>query len=163
MDFISGRSRSMCLISVVRVVITAGAITLAGAPLLAKGAPPVNVSRGDLAVHGYDVVAYAANGTAARGRAEFEYRWQNAVWRFVSAAHREEFARAPERYAPQFGGYCAWAVSRGYTADIDPEAWKIVDGKLYLNYSKRVQRMWEQDIRRNVAKAEANWPGVLDK
>ena len=94
---------------------------------------------------------------------EFEYRWQNVIWRFASAAHRDEFSRSPERFAPQFGGYCAWAVSRGYTADIDPEAWRIVDGKLYLNYSKRVQRMWEEDIAGNIAKAHEHWPGVLSK
>ena len=146
-----------------RIVIATSAITLVSASLLARAAPSINVSRGNLAVHGYDVVAYAVTGTAARGHVEFEYRWQNAVWRFVTAAHRDEFARAPERYAPQFGGYCAWAVSRGYTADVDPEAWKIVEGKLYLNYSKRVQRMWEQDIPGNIAKATANWPGALGK
>lgn len=130
--------------------------------LLAQS-PALNVSRGELAVHGYDVVAYATDGAAVRGRSEYEFRWRGAVWRFASAAHRDQFEQQPERYAPQFGGYCAWAVSRGYTADIDPEAWKIVDGKLYLNYSKRVQRMWEQDIARNIAKGLANWPGVLTK
>ena len=130
---------------------------------LSADKPAVNVTRGDLAIKGYDVVAYAAVGHAAPGRPEFEYRWNGAVWRFASAAHREEFATSPERYAPQFGGYCAYAVSRGYTADVDPDAWTIVDGKLYLNYSKRVQRLWEQDISGNIAKAAANWPTVLKK
>jgi hypothetical protein len=69
----------------------------------------------------------------------------------------------PDRFAPQFGGYCDWAVSRGYTADIDPEAWRIIDGKLYLNYCKRVQMMWEQDMRSNIARAMSNRPGVLRK
>lgn len=122
-----------------------------------------NTDRGGLAVHGYDVVAYIVDGVAMRGRADFEYRWQNAVWRFASAAHRDQFAGAPEQFAPQFGGFCAWAVSRGYTADIDPSAWRVVDGKLYLNYSRRVQRMWEQDIAGNIARARDNWPGVLTK
>ena len=90
-------------------------------------------------------------------------KWEDAIWRFETAAHRDAFAASPERFAPQFGGYCAWAVSRGYTADIDPEAWRIVEGKLYLNYSKRVQRMWEQDIAGNIAKGRTNWPGVLAK
>jgi len=68
------------------------------------------------------------------------------------------FAADPAKYAPQFGGYCAWAVSRNYTADIDPAAWKIVGGKLYLNYSKGVQQKWETDVTGNLSKAEANWP-----
>jgi hypothetical protein len=83
-----------------------------------------------------------------------------ATWRFASAEHRDRFAVDPERYAPQYGGYCAWAVSQGYTAKIDPAAWKIVDDKLYLNYSKDVQSQWSSDIPGNIAKADANWPGI---
>ena len=67
----------------------------------------------------------------------------------------------PEKYAPQYGGYCAWAVSQGYTASSDPTAWKIVNGKLYLNYSVGVQRKWSEDIPGNIAKADSNWPNVL--
>jgi hypothetical protein len=73
-----------------------------------------------------------------------------------------KFKADPEKYAPKYGGYCAWAVAQGYTAEIDPEAWKIVGGKLYLNYSKDVQKKWEQDIPGNIEKADQNWPGVLD-
>ena len=65
------------------------------------------------------------------------------------------------KYAPQYGGYCAWAVSRGYTAGIDPDAWKIVNGRLYLNYSLKVQKQWAEDIPGNIAKAEENWPKIL--
>jgi hypothetical protein len=122
-----------------------------------------NVDGKGVAVHGFDVVAYATTAAAVRGHTEFEYRWQGAIWRFASAAHRDAFAASPDRFAPQFGGYCAWAVSRGYTADIDPHAWRIVEGKLYLNYSKRVQRMWEQDLAGNIGKGQANWPGVLSR
>ena len=82
---------------------------------------------------------------------------------FASAEHRERFAADPQRYAPQYGGYCAWAVSQGYTASSDPDAWKIVDKKLYLNYSKDVQKTWEQDVPGNITKADTNWPKVLDK
>ena len=153
----------------VRNAIARRAASLAGLLLIATSAvaaekPPVNAgSRGELAVKGYDVVAYAVDGKPVRGAAEYEHRWNGAIWRFATAEHRDLFAKAPERYAPQFGGYCAWAVSRGYTADIDPEAWRIVDGKLYLNYSKRVQKMWEQDVPGNIAKGVANWPAVLKK
>ena len=98
-----------------------------------------------------------------KGDPRFEYRWKDAVWLFTSRANRARFIKDPERYAPQFGGYCAWAISRGYTADADPEAWRIIDGRLYLIYSKTVQRRWEQDVEGNIAKARANWPSVLDK
>jgi YHS domain-containing protein len=140
------------------------AIAIAAAAVAAAGPkPPVNVSRGELALRGYDAVAYWTEGRPVSGSAEFEHRWNGAVWRFASAANRDAFAKEPARYAPEFGGYCAYAVSRGYTADVDPSAWRIVDGRLYLNYSKRVQGLWEQDIQGNIAKGRANWPGVLDK
>ena len=125
--------------------------------------PALNLTSNGVAVKGYDVVAYETDGAPVKGRVEFEYRWQAAIWRFATAANRDRFAADPGRFAPQFGGYCSWAVSRGYTADVDPEAWRIVDGKLYLNYSRRVQRMWEQDIPGNITKGTANWPGVLSK
>jgi hypothetical protein len=83
-----------------------------------------------------------------------------ATWRFASAEHRDMFAASPEQYAPRYGGYCSYAVSQGHTASIDPEAWKIVDGKLYLNYSKGVQKMWEKDQAGYIGKADANWPGL---
>ena len=128
-----------------------------------RSKPPVNADRQGLAVKGFDVVAYGVAGAAIKGVERFEHRWNGSLWRFSSAANRDRFAQAPEQYAPQFGGYCAYAVSRGYTADIDPQAFRVVDGKLYLNYSKRVQRLWEEDIPGNIRKAQANWPAVLDK
>ena len=87
---------------------------------------------------------------------------RRATWRFSSAANLAAFEADPEAYAPQYGGYCAWAVSQGYTASTDPTAWRIVDGKLYLNYSQGVQRRWEQDIPGNIVKADTNWPKVLE-
>ena len=84
-----------------------------------------------------------------------------ATWRFSTEANRDAFAANPEKYAPQYGGYCAYAVSEGYTASTTPEAWKIVDGKLYLNYSKDVQKIWEQDIPGRIANGDKNWPKVL--
>ena len=145
----------------VRAIIGA-ALVLAAAGLTAAGEKPAVNKTGDTAIKGYDMVAYTT-GTPAKGDPQFGHAWNGATWHFVSAANRDAFAREPERFAPQFGGYCAWAVSRGYTADVDPEAWKIVDGRLYLNYSKSVQRRWEQDIPGNIQKAQANWPGVLAK
>ncbi|NEP76447.1 YHS domain-containing (seleno)protein, partial [Okeania sp. SIO2G5] len=114
-----------------------------------------------VAIDGADPVAYFTESKAVIGSAEFSHEWQGATWHFASAENRDLFAAAPEEYAPQYLGYCAWAVSQGYTAPIDPEAWKIVDGKLYLNYDQRVQNRWAKDIPGNIAKADANWPGVL--
>lgn len=127
-------------------------------------AEPVNKTLlGGLAVDGYDSVAYFTEGKPVEGKKEFSHQWQGATWRFASAANRDLFVAAPEKYAPQFGGYCAWAVSQGYTYDSDPEAWSIVDGKLYLNYNKKVQTQWSEDKAGNIAKGNANWPAVLKK
>lgn len=115
-----------------------------------------------LALKGYDPVAYFTDGKPVEGSSDFEMKWQGATWRFASAAHRDAFAREPERYAPQYGGFCAWAVSQGKTAPIDPDAWRIVDGKLYLNYSSSVQQTWEQDVPGNIKAADANWPKLRD-
>ena len=100
-------------------------------------------------------------GKPVEGSKAYSFEWNGATWRFASAAHRDLFAQAPEKYAPQYGGYCAWAVSQGYTADIDPEAWKIEDGRLFLNYSLEVQKKWAADLPGNVAKGDANWPKLL--
>lgn len=137
-------------------------LTLA-APLAAQGPPatPVNVDAQGLALHGYDAVAYFTEGRAVAGTAQFEHAWSGARWRFASAANRDRFAKAPEQYAPQFGGYCAWAVSRNYTADIDPKAFAVVNGKLYVNYSSFVQARWRLDRDGNITKGHANWPGLL--
>jgi hypothetical protein len=123
-------------------------------------APRINKDRTLVALRGYDVVAYFTDAKPVAGRAEFEHRWQGARWRFDTAEHRDLFAAAPEKYAPQYGGFCAWAVSRNYTAPVDPKAWTIVNGRLYLNYSLDVQDTWSQDRAGNIAKADANWPAL---
>ncbi len=117
----------------------------------------------NIVIRGTDPVAYFTQGAPVAGSAEFTYTWNSATWQFASAENRDLFAANPDAYAPQYGGFCAWAVSQGYTAPIDPNAWKIVDGKLYLNYSQGVQRRWERDIPGNITKANANWPGVLSE
>jgi YHS domain-containing protein len=138
------------------------AALLAGAPAHAKS--EVNSSLlGSVAIEGADAVAYFIEGKPVRGSSAFAHRWKGAEWRFKSAANRDAFATQPHKYAPQFGGYCAWAVSQGYTAGIDPEAWTIHDGKLYLNYSRDIRAKWSQDIPGNIAKGEQNWPAVLQK
>ena len=115
-----------------------------------------------IAVDGTDVVAYFTQGAPVSGSADFSHDWNGKTWHFSSAANRDAFAAQPAKYAPQYGGYCAYAVSEGYTASTTPEAWKIVDGKLYLNYSRRVQRRWAKDIPARISSANANWPKVLN-
>jgi len=126
-------------------------------------ADPVNRSRAGLALDGYDPVAYFTDGQAVRGSAAFAHVHEGTTYHFASAAHREAFAADPTRYLPQYGGFCAWAVSRGYTADTDPLAWRVVEGRLFLNYDGSVQRQWEADVTGNVAKGDANWPVLSRK
>jgi len=130
---------------------------LAAGPALADG--KIYTSWG-VAIDGADPVAYFTDGKSVEGKREFSAEWNGATWRFASAEHRALFLADPERYAPQYGGYCAWAVSQGYTASTEPENWRIVDGKLYLNYSRSVQKDWEQDIPANITKGDANWPTI---
>ncbi len=116
-----------------------------------------------VAVGGYDPVAYFTDGKPVQGRADITLEHEGAKWHFASEANREAFRADPAKYAPQYGGYCAWGVASGYTAKGDPNAWTIADGKLYLNYNKSVQKNWAQDIPGNVRKGDGNWPKVLQK
>lgn len=132
-------------------------------PASAGALPPVFSTPSGGAIRGYDPVAYFTEKRPVKGEMAFSHEWKGAVWRFSSARNLALFRAAPGKYAPRYGGYCAYAVSRGYTASIDPDAWRIVKGKLYLNYSPGVQRFWEADIPRNVRRADQNWPGLLGK
>lgn len=121
---------------------------------------PVNKNRAGVAIKGYDPVAYFKSAMPAKGSSQFTHQALGATWWFASVETRDLFEAEPEKFAPRFGGYCAWAVSQGYTADIDPAAWKIIDGKLYLNYSKGVQKKWEQDVQQRIEQANRNWPAL---
>jgi YHS domain-containing protein len=114
------------------------------------------------AVGGYDAVAYHTQGKAVPGSPEFTVQWKGATWRFASQESLDRFRADPEAYAPQYGGYCAYGVAQGYAVKGEPEIWKIVDGKLYLNYDRRIQGRWEVDIAGHIVKADARWPKVLD-
>jgi len=151
-----------------RKIITGALLALAfvGLPVgtaVAAEDPVYTGTFSSLAVSGYDPVAYFAEGKPVEGSSDFEYEWNGATWRFANQSNLKSFRANPEAFAPQYGGYCAWAVSQGYTASSDPDAWRIVDGKLYLNYSKSVQEKWQQDIPGNIAQADKNWPAVLEK
>ena len=134
---------------------------LASAPAHAETEPVYQGFFGT-AIDGTDPISYFTEGRPVAGDRNITHDWNGATWRFTSAENRDLFAANPEKYAPQYGGYCAWAVAQGYTASTDPEAWKIVDDKLYLNYSKSVQEKWEADIPRHIAAADGNWPAVLN-
>ena len=132
------------------------------APLTAAAKDAVYQSFFGTAIDGTDPVAYFTEGKPVEGSSDFAHEWNGAKWLFATAENRDLFAADPEKYAPQYGGYCAWAVAQGYTASTDPEAWRIVDGKLYLNYNKDVQSKWEADIPGHIADADGNWPTVLN-
>ena len=95
------------------------------------------------------------------GKADHALMWNGAQWLFASAENMAKFEANPEAFAPQYGGYCAYAMSKGAIATSDPESWTIHDGKLYLNYSVNARKIWSQDILGNIALADANWPSAL--
>jgi hypothetical protein len=119
---------------------------------------PINTTSDGLAIKGYDPVAYFLEKRPVKGNEKFTYTWMDAQWLFSSIENRESF---PDTYAPKYGGYCAYAVSQGTTADIDPEAWSIVDGKLYLNLNKKIQSHWTDNMTAFIKKADENWPAIL--
>ena len=129
-------------------------------PLAIAGKPPV-FSTSEGAIRGYDPVAYFTLGEPTRGSDEFTAEWQGATYHFASAENQARFKADPEAYAPQYGGYCAYAVSYGSTASTVPEAWKIVDGKLYLNFNRRADRKWLRNRDAAITRADSNWPTVL--
>ena len=113
-----------------------------------------------VALRGHDAVAYFKDGKPVRGSPEHRADYQGSTFHFATAANRAAFVADPARYAPQYGGYCAYGLASGYKAAIDPAAFTIVDGKLYLNYNKSVQKQWSADVPGFVAKADRNWPEV---
>ena len=123
---------------------------------------PINTGFwGDVAIMGYDPVAYFADGRPIKGAEEFSHEWLGATWHFASAEHRDLFAADPVKFAPQYGGYCSSGMTDGSIDSADPEAWRIVDGKLYLIFSKDALAKWEQDIPGKIATADTHWPAVL--
>lgn len=113
------------------------------------------------AVGGYDTVSYFTEGKAQKGKKELSTEYMGAEWRFSSQANLDAFLANPAKYAPQYGGYCAWAAARGYTASGDPEQWKIVNNKLYLNYDAKVKAKWEKDIPGFIEAANRVFPTLI--
>lgn len=133
------------------------------AVLAAGAAASASVQRPELAIKGYDTVAYFTLGKATVGGESFAFRWHDMTWHFSSREHRDLFAANPEQYAPQYDGFCAWAMTESRLAITDPQVWKIVDGKLYLNCSQAAYEKWSKDIPGNIRKADAIWKEKLEE
>ncbi len=119
----------------------------------------INKTAENVAINGYDTVAYFVDGKATKGSPEHQATWQDALWYFATAEHRQLFQSDPSRYAPQFGGWCALGVAEGEYYAVDAETWTIVDGKLYLNYDRKVRDEWQQQRTEKIAQAEEIWAG----
>jgi YHS domain-containing protein len=139
------------------------AVLLLSLAATAQAAGETNVDSSGLALKGYDPVAYFSEKKPVQGKAEFTARHEGATYRFASAANRDAFVAAPAKYTPQYGGYCAFGTASGYKAPIEPDAWTIVDGKLYLNYNRSVRSRWASDIPGYIRKADEQWPAIRSK
>ncbi|MCC1494342.1 YHS domain-containing (seleno)protein [Cognatishimia sp. F0-27] len=134
---------------------------LALLPRHAMAAEPEIYAERGIAIDGSDPVAYFAEQGPVPGQRGTALDWKGATWRFANAENAARFKTDPTRFAPQFGGYCAFAASRGYLAPTTPEAWTIHDGALYLNANLRARALFLEDLEANIAKARSNWPGIL--
>jgi len=128
-------------------------LLLTGFGSIASGESPM----GDVAIKGYDTVAYFKAGKALKGNESVTFQWHNMTWHFLTRENRDLFAATPEKYAPQYDGYCAWAMTESRKAVTDPEVWKIVNERLYLNCSMAAYEKWSRDIPGNIKKADMNW------
>ncbi len=141
----------------------AGLPALAAAPAaMADDSPVYTGTFSDDALQGYDAVAYFKQGKAVEGEKKFSTRYKGAEWKFSSLENLNAFISNPEKYAPQYGGHCAWAAAQGKTAKGDAKNWTIVDDKLYLNYNDDIQSKWETDKRNLITQADAKWPEVIN-
>jgi YHS domain-containing protein len=137
--------------------------------LSAFAAPPINTltnssilaRQTDTAIVGYDPVAYFTQNKAVKGSEAFVHQWNGAKWKFANQEHLTLFKASPEKYAPQYGGYCAYGVSQGYLVKIDPQQFTVTGGKLYLNYDSSVQKDWLKDINGHVVKADKQFKKLL--
>lgn len=138
------------------------AILLFALALSAGDGDPILTKKG-IALGGYDPVAYFTLGSPVQGSSAITAEHRGAVFQFANNTHRKTFLEDPEKYVPQYGGWCAYAMANGKFYKTDPEAWAVEDGKLYLNYDKGVQKKWEKDVSGFITKADAQWPEVKHK
>ncbi|GAB5470223.1 MAG: hypothetical protein Kilf2KO_32530 [Rhodospirillales bacterium] len=145
------------------ITLVAGTALAAGPAIAAESKPLVYQTEDNIAIRGYDPVAYFTDGAPVKGDPAYSTEYEGATWIFASAANRDRFAADPTTYAPAYGGWCAYGMSQGGKVPIDPDAWSIVDGTLYLNVNKKVQGWWEADTADFIAKADAYWPEVKNQ
>lgn len=140
------------------------ALAVSGALLLSSVsfASAVNTGVNDVAIHGYDPVAYFTKDKAVKGKEKYTAIYNGAIYRFASEENRDLFKANTEKYAPQFGGYCAMGVALDKKLDVDPDAFYIADGKLYLNLNKTVQQKWLEDVPGHLKTASRKWSGIQD-
>lgn len=142
-------------------IVAAGPVAISAPAAFADKDPIYTAKRSNLALQGYDTVAYFTVGEPTKGSADYSTTFNGAEFRFASEENLNLFLGNPEQYAPQYGGYCAWAVAKGQTAKGDARRWAIVDNKLYLNYNKGIQKKWDKDRAGFITSADTNWPTVL--
>jgi len=123
----------------------------------------VNLDWHGVALHGYDPVAYFTQGKPVKGDKKFSSDYRGAIYRFASADDKAMFDTEPTKYEPQFGGFCAYAVSQDRTADIQPDCWSIVDGRLLVQNSPKAVELWNKDVAGHIKSADQNWPAIADK
>lgn len=138
-------------------------LLLAVLPALAQTKSLLNLDKAGVAIQGYDPVAFFTDNKPVKGKPEFPAKHNGATYLFASKEHRDAFKADPAKYEPAFGGYCAYGVSRGKLVEIDVDAFQIVDGRLLLQYSKGVRKDFNEDAKGNLAKADGNWPGLVEK
>lgn len=132
-------------------------------PVWAQSKSLLNLDKAGVAIQGYDPVAFFTDNKPVKGKPELVVRHNGASYYFASREHREQFKADPAKYEPAFGGYCAYGVSRNKLVEVDVDAFQIVDGKLLLQYSKGVRDDFNKDTKGNLTKAEANWPGLVER
>ena len=135
----------------------------AALPVLAQTKNLLNLDKSGVAIQGYDPVGFFTDNKPVKGSSQWVAKRDGATYQFASKEHRDLFLKDPMKYEPVFGGYCAYGVSRNKLAQVDVEAFQIVDGKLLMQYSKGVRDDFNKDTKGNLEKAHSNWPGLLEK
>lgn len=136
--------------------------TLRSAPALAATDPIYTSLFSDKALGGHDTVAYFTEGRAVKGSSDHRTEWRGATWQFASAGNLDAFVAEPERFAPAYGGYCAYAMAQGQTVKSDPREWSIIGDRLFVNYDAAVKALWLEDPETFIRQADGHWPGVRD-
>lgn len=144
-----------------KIIVALAVVVIACFSLTAQESP-VFIHSGK-AIRGYDPVSYFIDGKPIAGKEEFVYTWNNANWYFSDQQHLDSFKVNPDRYIPQYGGYCAYGMYEGHKAPTSPDAWTIVDGKLYFNYNLKVRDLWRDKKEEKITIADNNWPGIKNK